>query len=155
SLDPLFDGIRASMAATDIAFANLETTLVAPDVGETRRGALQLRGEPDFARSLRRAGITVVNVANNHASQHGDDTFHATVGILQAAGIACCGQRGSDGWASQPAFLHEGAVGVLGYSLRPRQYASHVPPYAEGTSEEIRNDVRRLRAMGAAVIVSL
>jgi poly-gamma-glutamate synthesis protein (capsule biosynthesis protein) len=157
ALDALFDEIRPALAGADILFGNLETTLVPPPSGESRRDVLQLRGEVEFAAALRRVGFTVLNVANNHAVQHGDDTFHATVDSVRAAGIACCGVRGTGPWTTEPAILEvNGAtVGVLGYSLRPRQYGPATPPYAEGDRESICRDVARLRASGAIVVVSL
>lgn len=154
-IEPLFADVQAALRPADILFANLETTLMAPSAAESGRGALQLRGEPAFAAALRRVGFNVLNVANNHANQHGDESFHATVAALRSAGIACCGVRGTGEWASEPARLLNGRAGLLGYCLRPRQYASITPPYAEGTREQICADVRRLRATGAIVIVSL
>jgi poly-gamma-glutamate synthesis protein (capsule biosynthesis protein) len=157
SLESLLGGVRPALSNADVVFGNLETTLVPPTRGERRRTALQLRGEAAFATGMRHAGFDVVNVANNHAVQHGDDSFHATVAALRAAGIACCGVRGSSPWSSEPALLHRsnGVVGILGYCLRPRQYGAAVPPYAEGSRDEICRDVVRLRATGAVVIVSL
>ena len=156
-IDELLAAMRPALDAADILFGNLETTLVAPPVGETRRSALQLRGEPGYAAALRRAGFTVLNVANNHAVQHGDDSFRFTVATLREAGIACCGVRGRAPWASEPVILRpkDETIGVLGYCLRPRQYRPAVPPYAEGSLEEICGDVKRLRATGATVVVSL
>ncbi|HET7189748.1 MAG TPA: CapA family protein [Gemmatimonadaceae bacterium] len=156
-LDTLLTAVAPALAGGEIVFGNLETTLVSAAAGERRRGTLQLRGEPSYAGDLRRAGFTVVNVANNHAVQHGDATFHATLATVRAAGIACCGVRGVAPWASEPVLLPGagGPVGLLGYCLRPRQYGHAEPPYAEGTAESIRADVERLRARGAIVVVSL
>ena len=156
-IDDLLAAMRPALDAADILFGNLETTLLAPPVGETRRSALQLRGEPGYADALRRAGFTVLNVANNHAVQHGEDSFQSTVTTLRSAGIACCGVRGRAPWASEPVLLRprDATIGVLGYCLRPRQYGSDLPPYAEGSLEDICADVKRLREMGATVIVSL
>jgi poly-gamma-glutamate synthesis protein (capsule biosynthesis protein) len=157
SLTPLFDATRPALTGADILFGNLETTLIPPPAGANSRGRLQLRGEQAFARALKEVGFTVLNVANNHAVQHGDETFHETVRTVRAAGIACVGLRGTDGWTSEPARLSidGGTVGVLGYCLRPRQYGPGTPPYAEGDAESICADVRRLKAEGAIVIVSM
>lgn len=154
-LDVLFDEVRPLMDGADILFGNLETTLVPADPGEPSRASLQLRGEPEFAKALRRTGFTVLNVANNHAVQHGSQTFHSTIATLRDAGIACCGIRGTDGWTTEPVMLQQGAVGILGYCLRPRQYGPEVPPYAEGSRDEICRDVRRLRESSVTVVVSL
>jgi poly-gamma-glutamate synthesis protein (capsule biosynthesis protein) len=154
-IDELFADLQPSLRPADVLFANLETTLAPPPAGASGRDRLQLRGEPEFATALRRVGFTVLNVANNHAVQHGDDTFHQTVAWLRAEGIACCGIQGTDGWISEPVLLGNGALGVLGYCLRPRQYGNAKPPYAEGSPDEICADVRRLKDSGAQVVVSL
>lgn len=157
SLVPLFDATRASLAGADILFGNLETTLIPPPQGAHSRGRLQLRGEQPFAAALSEVGFAVLNVANNHAVQHGDETFHETVRTVRAAGIACVGVRGTGGWTTEPVRLtvDGGTVGILGYCLRPRQYGPGTPPYAEGDTASICADVRRLRAEGATVIVSM
>ncbi len=156
-LAPLFDSTRAALSGADILFGNLETTLVAPPTGANSRAMLQMRGEPAFAEALRRVGFTALNVANNHAVQHGDETFHATVKAVRAAGIACVGVRGMPPWASEPAILSVNgtSVGLLGYCLRPRQYGPGTPPYAEGDLASISADIARLRAQCSAVIVSM
>lgn len=157
SLEPLFADTRSSLSGADILFGNLETTLIPPPPGDNSRGGLQLRGEPGFAAALAKVGFSVLNVANNHAVQHGVETFNATVSAVRSAGIACCGVRGTGPWASEPALLsvNDTTVGVLGYCLRPRQYGPAVPPYAEGDLTSICADIARLRAQGAVVIVSM
>lgn len=154
-IEHLFDDVRPALAGAAILFGNLETMLVPPGPGERRRSELQLRGEPQFARALRSVGFTLLNVANNHAAQHGDDVFQRTVETVRAAGIECCGVRGTDPWTSEPVLLDGGRIGVLGYCLRPRQYGQNAPPYAEATQEEVCRDVRRLKATVATVLVSL
>jgi poly-gamma-glutamate synthesis protein (capsule biosynthesis protein) len=148
---------RSSFDGADILFGNLESTLVAPMAGDANRASLQMRGNPRFATDLKRAGFDVLNVANNHAVQHGDETFFSTVATVRAAGIVACGVRGTDGWASEPALVEASGtrIGFLAYCARPRQYGQAVPPYAEGTPEEIRADVARLRSTGVSVVVSM
>src|SRR5690349_12917072 len=152
-LRPLFDG-------ADLVFGNLECPLSTAGLDATSWRSAQLRGEPSFAGALARAGFTVLNVANNHAVQHGSDAFRETVDLLTGAGIQCCGVRGEGSWCSQPAILPMPGstgrrLGVLGYCLRPRQYGTQEPPFAEGTGAEILGDVVRLKASVDAVVVSL
>ncbi|HEX3867598.1 MAG TPA: CapA family protein [Gemmatimonadaceae bacterium] len=156
-IDALFDQTQSAFQGADILFANLETTLAAPRKGEARRGVLQMRGESHFAADLEKVGFSVLNVANNHAVQHGNETFAMTVAAVREQGIACCGVRGQGEWTSEPVMLNVRGttVGILGYCRRPRQYGDAVPPYAEGSDDAIRADVVRLRATGATVIVSL
>ena len=159
-LDNVFSAIRPVLAGADFVFGNLECPLSTAglDVGSWR--SAQLRGDPSFAGALARTGFTVLNVANNHAAQHGITAFRETVDLLAEQGIRCCGVRGVGPWCSEPVVLPipgSRRVGILGYCQRPRQYGPEEPPYAEGTSAEILSDVERLRNGGTvdAVVVSL
>lgn len=149
--------VTPSLAGADLVFGNLETPLSVRGRRAGSLSSLQLRGDPRYADALRTAGFTVLNVANNHAVQHGGDVFQDTVDAVQRAGMAVCGVRGTEPWACAPvAILSAGRrIGVLGYCLRPRQYGNETPPYAEGTAEAMRGDIARLRAESDAVIVSL
>ncbi len=157
-LSRVLAGVRPLLAGADMAFGNLETPLSDSGLVPGDWASVQLRGSPAYAPALRAAGFTILNVANNHAAQHGNDVFRDSRRILAEAGLASCGVRGSAPWASEPVVLSTRAgprVGVLGYCLRPRQYGSEVPPYAEGDPESIRADVARLRETTDYVVVSL
>jgi len=131
-------------------FGNLETDARCAAARETRRAILQLRGEPRFAEDLKRAGFTVLNVADNHAFSM--ETTHSerrwTQSPRRALRVVACAK-----WRmGQPAVVMEihGANGRRPrLCQRPRQYGGAVPPYAEGTADEICSEVRRLRASGA------
>lgn len=72
----------------DIAFCNLESPL-SDQGGETqsRRSNLVFTGPPAGADALKRAGVTIVSIANNHALDYGVDGFHQTVENLHRAGV--------------------------------------------------------------------
>jgi poly-gamma-glutamate synthesis protein (capsule biosynthesis protein) len=157
-LEPVLTDTRALFGGADIVFGNLECTLSGAGLDPGRWHSAQMRGTPSFARQLREAGFTVLNVANNHAVQHGASSFEETLAILRAAGIAPCGVRGTEGWCSAPVIVPVGPslrVGVLGYCHRPRQYGTGDPPYAEGTLDDMLGDVSRLKTMVDYVVVSL
>lgn len=158
-LEPVLGRVTEVLRSGDIVFGNLEAVLSEGDGNRTTAVSLHMRASPRFAGQLRRAGFTVLNVANNHANQHGDQAFADTCRHLLAAGIAVSGLPGTDGWSSQPLLLesHPGQpVGLLAYSLQPRQYhADRVPPFAEGNPEGILADVRRLRHETGTVVVSM
>jgi capsule synthesis protein PGA_cap len=151
------DALRPLLHEGDIVFGNLEAPLSSSNLIANSWASRQLRGDPEYAPVLRSAGFTVMNVANNHAVQHGVDAFNDSVGALRAAGIVPCGIRGSGAWASEPVTLTAGSarVGLLAYCLRPRQYGPEEPPYAEGSPAAIRADIARLRQATDAVLVSL
>lgn len=155
--ETLFDGVGHLLAGADLIFGNLEVVLSDRGMDPLSLSAAQMRGHPRLAGVLRRAGFDVLSVANNHADQHGPEAFAESVELLRAEGIACCGVRGTGAWASEPVLLERAGarIGVLGYSMRPRQYGAATPPFAEGTSFEILADVRRLRPTVDHLLVSL
>jgi gamma-polyglutamate biosynthesis protein CapA len=148
---------RILFDAADIVFGNLECSLSQHGHEPRQRTSTYLRGRPGYVGGLRAAGVNVVSVANNHASQHGDRAFTETVAMLRQAGLACCGVRGDDPWCSAPAIVEKNGLrlGFLGYCLRPRQYSPATPPYAEGDAAAIAGDVERLSEAVDHVLVSL
>jgi poly-gamma-glutamate synthesis protein (capsule biosynthesis protein) len=155
---PAFAHVSPLLQRGDVVFGNLECLLARAGRGRTRLKADQMRGDPEYARSLRAAGFTALSVANNHAMQHGLAAFNETVEHLKAADIACVGLRGTDGWYSAPVIQQTDGilrVGLLGYSWRPRQYDLTTPPYAEGDVQLVEADVRRLSKLADVVVVSL
>lgn len=149
--------LRHLFSGADIVLGNLEGTL--SDVGHLphRWSSTQYRGHPAFAGVLRDAGFRIMSVANNHAAQHGVEAFTDTVRILREAGIECCGISGSRGWCAEPTVVSVNGLqlGFLAYCRRPRQYSRRTPPYAEGTVNELCDDIDRLRRDVDHVVTSL
>jgi poly-gamma-glutamate synthesis protein (capsule biosynthesis protein) len=150
-------GKLPELGAADVGFGNLEACLSDTGWSERDWSRAQMRGRLDYARVLADAGFSVLNVANNHATQHGTSAFTESVGRLQEVGIAVCGLRGTGRWSSLPVRLTAGGtpLGFLGYCFRPRQYGPEVPPYAEGPAAAVIADVERLAGEGRTVVVSL
>lgn len=148
-------GLRAHFARGDVVFANLEGNLLPASMP----GSRVMRADPSVASVLKDAGITVVNVANNHSMEFGAEGFAATLEALRAAGLAIVGVRGTDGWGCEPVVfrdLHGRSLGMLGYSRRPGQFSGdREPAHAMVPGPVILDDVRRLRAACDDVIVSL
>jgi poly-gamma-glutamate synthesis protein (capsule biosynthesis protein) len=158
SLTTALERIKPQIDGCDVVLGNLECPLTRTGVGPSRWHRDQMRGDPEYAGVLREAGFTALNIANNHALQHGRRGFDDTVRALTAAGIACIGLRGADGWSSAPVIVQSATglrVGMLGYCWRPRQFGTGESPYAEGSAAEALADARRLRERCDAVIISL
>ncbi len=142
----------------EVVFGNLECLLTRTGRGTTSHRADQMRGDPEYAEALSNAGFTALSVANNHAMQHGANAFENTVNCLRAAGIASVGLRGTDEWCAAPVVQTTSSglrVSLLGYCWRPRQYGASPPLYAEGDTEAVVRDVRRIRDTTDTVVVSL
>ena len=103
------------LAAADLAVVNLEGVL-------TRRGAPKcvpdgatcfvFRSPPPYARLFRRAGVDVVNLANNHSLDFGAVGLADTRRALAAAGVRWTGLPGSIAVRS----VHGIHVAVVGFA---------------------------------------
>jgi poly-gamma-glutamate synthesis protein (capsule biosynthesis protein) len=154
----VFEELAPRLRGADLGIGNLECPLAESGVGRTEWAQNQMRGDAAYAGALREAGFTAISVANNHAMQHGDAGFAATVTALRDAEILVLGLRGSGPWQAAPAIYRhpDGAsIALLAYSWRPRQYGSGTPPYAEVDEVAVLADVARARAAHDGVIVSL
>lgn len=158
--DPIFPFRRSLgvLQRSELLFGNLECTHSTLGLRRWNYHSVQMRGEPRVIEGLRSAGFRVLNVANNHSVQHGVDAFADTVSMLERSGIRCCGLAADPSARhAKPVVVTQNGlrVGFLGYSLRPRQYFEHIPPYAEGDPDSMVRDVEGLRAQVDAVVVSV
>lgn len=158
--EPLFPfrKVLPVLRRAELLFGNLECTHSAQSLRDRDYHSVQMRGEARLVDALPGAGFKVVNVANNHSLQHGNNSFLDTVSMIQRAGLGCCGLA-ADPLATRAmphvATVNGLSVGFLGYSLRPRQYFEHVPLYAEGHGDEMVRDVEALARQVDAVVVSV
>jgi poly-gamma-glutamate synthesis protein (capsule biosynthesis protein) len=152
-----FQHVAEILRGADVRFGNLECTLSESGLSRRDYHSIQMRGHPAYLTGLKDVGFEVLNLANNHSMQHGKEPFRETVRMLDASGILPCGVGADDFKVCVPAILERNGLKVafLGYSLRPRQYFTEAPLYAEGESEQILADVRKARAASDCVIVSL
>lgn len=152
-----FRYVQPLLEGADILFGNLECTLSALGLRPRDYHSVQMRGQPGYVAALKAARFDVLNHANNHSMQHGAETFLDTVRMLQEAGIEVCGVAASDYRSAVPAIVERNGLNVafLGYSLRPRQYFTREPLYAEGCRRSILADLVSARRTSDAVVVSL
>jgi len=154
----VFSDLAPLLAGADVVLGNLECSLSPVGVGDSRWARDQMRGDVVYATAIREAGFTSISIGNNHAMQHGDAGFAATVRALRDAGLHVIGLRGSPPWACDPVRTESStgsSVTVLGYSWRPRQYGMGQTPYADAPLEAVLRDIIRAAATSDVVIVSL
>lgn len=91
----LFSSVK-SLLVGDVVMANLEGTLSTGGAskcgGTPSANCYAFQTPPSYVRWLREAGITVVNLANNHSADFGDSAREQTRTVLRSAGIAAAGQ---------------------------------------------------------------
>ena len=112
-----FSRVRPALRG-DVVLGNLEGTLASG--GSSKCGAKStscyaFRAPPDYARVLKRAGFTVLNLANNHALDFGTSGQTDTVAALDAARLLHTGRPG------EGAFVRVGKirVGIVGFAPYP------------------------------------
>jgi poly-gamma-glutamate synthesis protein (capsule biosynthesis protein) len=84
-----FRNTAGLLQSADISFINLETPLIADC--PTRSDGMVFCGELQSTEGLSFAGIDVVNIANNHASNYGPEGVAETVAHLQNKGFLVAG----------------------------------------------------------------
>jgi poly-gamma-glutamate capsule biosynthesis protein CapA/YwtB (metallophosphatase superfamily) len=110
-----FEPMKAALAAP-IEFANLEGTMTSRGSSKCSPGddeCFAFHVPPSFARVYREMGFTVLNSANNHSHDYGDDGVIDTSNALRGAGIAQAGLPG------QIAVVRDGKVKVAFVDFAP------------------------------------
>lgn len=152
-----FERIMGHLRKADIVFGNLECTLSEKGLRKNRYKSVQMRGKTEYVKGLVAAGFKILNLANNHSMQHGQEAFIETVNLLESHGIYCCGINGDSYFTTKPIIfeMNDIKLSFLGYSLRPRQYFTDAPLYSEGILAGIQNDINKVKPIVDKVIISL
>ncbi len=115
----LFDAYRETMKAADVAFLNLEGTLL--DHGDSRKckegstTCYAFRTPVRYVKNLVDAGVDAVSAANNHANDFDDVGRKTTWKTLRNAGVLPVGP------VHEPAILDTGGkrIGFLAFATSP------------------------------------
>jgi hypothetical protein len=111
----LLANVKDALSAPDITMVNLEGTLT--EGGNSKCGAgssncFAFRAPPSYAATFRRAGIDIVNQANNHAYDYGATGYGDTRRALRRAGVKETGAPGT-----VTVVTHDGVrVGFVGFA---------------------------------------
>jgi len=119
-------GVLELLSSADLVVGNLECPLV--DHATPIPGKCTMRGARGWAGVLKRAGIRVVSLANNHAMDHGENGLFSTINALESEGIIHVGAGRDRAEACAPRFVQVGdwRVGFLARSsviVSARTYA--------------------------------
>jgi poly-gamma-glutamate capsule biosynthesis protein CapA/YwtB (metallophosphatase superfamily) len=82
----------------DVVLGNLEGTLATGGVSKCGSGSpncFAFRTPPSYARHIKDAGFTVMNLANNHANDFGPSALRETVAALSRVGLRSTGRPGT------------------------------------------------------------
>jgi len=115
-----FSDVQADLAG-DVVLGNLEGTL---SVGESSKcgpastNCYAFQTPPSYAKWFKRAGFTVMNLANNHAYDFGQSGQKQTVAALDRVGLLHTGRP------NEVAFVDVGGVRVAVLGFAPYPWAS-------------------------------
>ncbi len=116
-LDFPFGLVGERLSAADITFCNLEAPL--GTTGTMIPGKeIWLRGKPEYVECLKKAGIDVLNLANNHVLDYDSPCLLETMEILDKNRIAYAGAGTNVNTAREPAVVEARGLKVafLGYT---------------------------------------
>lgn len=156
--DP-FSHVRSVLQAADLRFANLESVLTVRPLPspKTSRSYPIIKGPPQGAEALSRAGFDVVSVANNHIFDFFAPGFDDTLKSLARVQIAAVGAGKNDSQAYAPHIST-----VKGVRIGWLAYASGVNRPAHGDAVVARRwgpapiaAVRKLRSQVDVLLVSV
>ncbi len=155
----VFDAFARLTAESDLVVANLETVLASG--GTPQADKLCLRGDPAYAAALRRAGIGVVSLANNHCLDFGAEGLAETRRHLTAAGVQYIGAGPDRDEAWRPLTLtyhgvHLGLIAACHASTKPSPAATATTAgIAELTPNALFDAVDALRPAVDQVVLLL
>ncbi len=140
-----FDDVRADLAG-DVVLGNLEGTLSTAKGSKCGPGStdcFSFQMPPSYGAWYRRAGFTVLNLANNHAYDYGSQGLRDTIAAVRRHGMLSTGRPGQI--AVQTVGRVE--VAIVGFSTYPWSASME-------DAREVRRLVRRASALADIVIVT-
>ena len=156
-MEALGDDLKALMLSCDIVFANLECTL--PGTGTVPTEPRVVSTEEQIS-SLKKAGIGIVTLANNHMFDALDEGFERVAELLSQLNIEFCGAGRNAREAFQPAILESNGIrtafiGVADKATGANRFASdNASGIARLETEKIAEIVSSLKERVHHVIVS-
>lgn len=152
----ILENVKNIFNNADIVFGNLETTLSSDGLNRKKHQTIELRGNPSFVEDLKACNFTILNMANNHALQHGEKAFIETIELLNKNNIKPIGLTGDNDWNSKPLIVEKNNIsfGFLGYAFEKDKYFKGALRYSFGKPEHIKHDIKKLKQTVDYVIVS-
>lgn len=153
--DWLFNDVAELVRSSDEAICNLEGVVSLEGLQRWRLTSVEMRGHPSALASLRRAGFSLIGVANNHVMQHGLSAFDDMLTGIRKNGMDVLGVDSSPSRTlAVVRRKFDTDFHFLGFSMHPEEHYPRTPPYSlRRDSEAVLDEVRRYRATYAGPMV--
>lgn len=99
----VFEQVMPYYAEADLVVGNLECPLLT--TGSAVAGKCTLHGHTDWAKILKKSGISLVSLANNHMMDYSTDGLSSTIDALREAGILFVGAGRNLQEANAPVYM--------------------------------------------------
>ena len=109
----LFKDVEQELNKADYVIANLEGPISDKGMDKNDPEKMVFRASPKIIEQLLKANINILNIANNHILQHGEDVFFDTIKLLEENNIGIIGKN------KQPALIvggNSGEIAIFGCS---------------------------------------
>lgn len=150
---PPFRNIGNIFNNSDIIFGNLETVLSSH--GALAEKAVVLHSHPEKIEWLKEAGFNIVNIANNHILDLGQEGFNSTLDVLHQNEIEFIGgKNGKHTTAKAIIETKNISIGFLGY-FGPTTRSLNDATINGIVEDEIVRDMENLKLQCDCIVVSL
>jgi poly-gamma-glutamate capsule biosynthesis protein CapA/YwtB (metallophosphatase superfamily) len=153
-----FADVMPILSRADVVVGNLESSISTRGIAVENK-KFTLRAGPIAAQALKKAGIRVVTLANNHSMDFGPLALKDTLTVLAEHDILYTGAGMDLDEARSPAYLkvRERTIAFLSYSLTfPLEFFASAgrPGTAPGYADFVKSDIEKARPSADLVVVS-
>lgn len=132
-----FSNVYELFSEDDITIVNLEGDLTDSTTGTVK--AYNFRGSPDYVNILKSGSVEVVNIANNHTYDFGEEGYQDTIKTLREANISFFGNS-----HTYLAEINNVKIGFAGFEIWYDDM---------DVRKKIKNAINSLRAEGADIVI--
>lgn len=152
----IFSQIKNRLCGSDIVFGNLECVLSTIGADNDNIRSMLFRGRPEYISVLKAGAFNILNLANNHAMDHGLNVFNDTKKQLIDNSIHPLGLKAQGRFNSQPVIFQKDKkrLAFLGYSFNKDKTPDHRVAYAKGDLARIANDIELLKHDTDYIVIS-
>jgi poly-gamma-glutamate synthesis protein (capsule biosynthesis protein) len=156
-VDYPFEKTAPFLNSHDLTFCNLECPISTN--GAPLNKPYVFRGDPSFVEGLKKSGLRIFSLANNHTLDYGREALLETKEILENHGLHAVGAGNNQGEASKGKVIAKNGANLafLAFVTMPLEgivYSEDLPGPAQIDIEGILDRIKSLRGTSDYIIVS-
>lgn len=151
-----YENVKDIFLSDDLTIVNLECPITSYGRGANKAKRFVFKANSENAFAMKRAGIDLCDLANNHTMDYRSEGLGDTMDVLTKAGIAYVGA--GENASSNMSYIFEKngyKVGILAYSLFPPEgmvynennpNINYLSEFEDLKSERVKTDLKKLKA---------